>query len=164
LDSVSERNLATIAPALAQKIRSAAAKLEEQNIHICVYSGLRTAAEQDALYAKGRQDSGHVVTNAKAGQSMHNYGLAADIVPFLSDADDANTLNWNPVSANYKAMVAALKAEGLEWGGDWIHFKDLDHFQMQGLPANPTPLMISEYSDGTDLKNIWQNAAEGKYA
>jgi len=42
---------------------------------------LRTFAEQDALFLKKPK-----VTNAKAGQSYHNYGLAFDIV-LLYDKD-----------------------------------------------------------------------------
>ena len=48
---------------------------------------LRTFAEQDALYAQGRTKlfdaNGKklgVVTKAKGGQSIHNFGLALDIV------------------------------------------------------------------------------------
>jgi peptidoglycan L-alanyl-D-glutamate endopeptidase CwlK len=41
---------------------------------------LRTFAEQDGLYAQGRSKPGAIVTNAKGGQSYHNYGLAIDIV------------------------------------------------------------------------------------
>ena len=37
---------------------------------------LRTIKEQDDLYAQGRTKKGKIVTNAKGGQSIHNYGLA----------------------------------------------------------------------------------------
>ena len=39
---------------------------------------LRTFAYQDWLYAKGRTQPGKKVTNARGGQSLHNYGLAID--------------------------------------------------------------------------------------
>ena len=41
-----------------------------------IFCGLRTYAESDALYAQGRTKPGKIVTNAKAGQSYHNFGLA----------------------------------------------------------------------------------------
>jgi peptidoglycan L-alanyl-D-glutamate endopeptidase CwlK len=47
---------------------------------------LRTIAEQNELYAQGRTKAGKIVTNAKGGQSYHNYGLAFDIV-LLVDKD-----------------------------------------------------------------------------
>jgi peptidoglycan L-alanyl-D-glutamate endopeptidase CwlK len=43
-------------------------------------SGYRSKKEQNELYAQGRSKPGQVVTNAKAGQSYHNYGLAVDFV------------------------------------------------------------------------------------
>ena len=58
---------------------------------------LRTFAEQDALFAQGRtrlfDANGKrlgVVTQAKGGQSIHNYGLALDIV-LLVDKDKNGT-------------------------------------------------------------------------
>ena len=162
MDPISEQNLSKINPVLAQKIRTAAEKCAESRLFFRVYSGLRTAEEQNALYAQGRETPGSIVTNARAGESMHNYGLAADIVPFMSNQSGA--LNWNPVSSQYRAMVKALKDEGLVWGGDWIHFKDLDHFQIQGLPPNPTHSMIADYHGGIDLQAIWDKAAKGEYA
>jgi peptidoglycan L-alanyl-D-glutamate endopeptidase CwlK len=54
---------------------------------ICRFSHtLRTFKEQDELYAQGRTKPGKVVTDARGGQSYHNYGLAIDIV-FLIDKD-----------------------------------------------------------------------------
>lgn len=46
----------------------------------------RTHEEQDSLFAQGRTKPGKIVTNAKGGQSIHNYGLAFDIV-MLYDKD-----------------------------------------------------------------------------
>lgn len=46
----------------------------------------RTFEEQDKLYAQGRTKPGKKVTNAKGGQSIHNYHLAFDIV-LLYDKD-----------------------------------------------------------------------------
>ena len=55
-----------------------------------VTQGLRTFAEQDALYQQGRTKPGKKVTNAKAGQSIHNYGFAVDIVLII----DRKTASW----------------------------------------------------------------------
>jgi peptidoglycan L-alanyl-D-glutamate endopeptidase CwlK len=164
MDARSEAALATVDPALADAVRAAATNLEALGTYILVVSGLRTAEEQEALYAQGRTKPGHIVTNAKAGHSMHNYGLAVDVVPYLSGQTGA--LNWNAGTEQFQAMVAALKNEGLSWGGDWVHFKDEDHFQLSTLPVNPTPAMISDYGSGDSntLATIWTNADDGKYA
>jgi len=164
MDARSEAALATVNPALADKVRAAAATLQANATYLLVVSGLRTATEQDALYAQGRTAPGHIVTNAKAGQSMHNYGLAVDVVPYLSG--ETGALNWQASTEQFEAMVAAMKAQGLIWGGDWISLKDYDHFQMSNVPVNPNSAMIGDYGVGDEaaLQTIWTNAADGKYA
>lgn len=106
---------------------------------------LRTPAEQNALYAQGRTklfgpDGRRLgkVTNAKGGQSIHNYGLALDIV-LLKDTDGNGTFesaSWETNidfdkdgKADWMEVVNILKANGWEWGGDWKNFKDKPHFQ-----------------------------------
>jgi hypothetical protein len=60
--------------------------------------GVRTFAEQDALYAQGRTRKGLRVTNAKGGQSYHNYGLAADcaLLTIISDKTAIQKVNPFP--------------------------------------------------------------------
>jgi peptidoglycan L-alanyl-D-glutamate endopeptidase CwlK len=164
MNARSEAALATVSPVLADKVRAAATILEAAGTHLLVVSGLRSAAQQDALFAQGRTAPGQVVTNAPAGHSMHNYGLAVDVVPYVSG--DTGDLNWRSHTPQFTAMVTALKAQGLAWGGDWIHFKDEDHFQLSDIPANPSAAMISDYGAGdeTALQAIWKNTDDGKYS
>lgn len=70
---------ANVHPDLVSVIDLALRSLSKEGTPFKVYSGLRTFKEQDALYAKGRTKPGGVVTKAKGGQSMHNYGLAVDL-------------------------------------------------------------------------------------
>jgi peptidoglycan L-alanyl-D-glutamate endopeptidase CwlK len=164
MDARSEAVLATVDPKLADKVRAAAALLAANGTFLLVVSGLRSAAEQNTLYAQGRTTPGHVVTKAKAGQSMHNYGLAVDVVPYLSGQSGA--LNWKPEKEQFKAMVAAMKAQGLVWGGDWVTFPDDDHFQMPNIPASPDAAMIADYGTGNKsaLEAIWTKADSGEYS
>ena len=105
---------------------------------ICRFSHtLRTFAEQDELYAKGRTKPGRKVTNAKGGQSYHNYGLAVDIV-LLKDTDGNGTFESASWETNvdfdgdgitdWQEVVAIFKRYGWEWGGEW-RFTDKPHFQ-----------------------------------
>ena len=151
LNASSERNLARVNPQLAARIRNMAADLKAQGITIAVTSGLRTFAEQDALYAQGRTKPGGIVTNARGGQSLHNYGLATDVVPL-----DANGQpNWNVGESTWQKIGAAGKKQGLEWGGDWTSFKDRPHFQMTGGKSIST--LLSEYrANGGNLNRIWE--------
>ncbi len=96
---------------------------------------LRTNAEQDILYNKRPK-----VTNAKGGQSIHNYGLAFDIV-MLYDNDGNGTFeeaSWSMIKdfdkdsiADWKEVTDLFKSRGWEWGGDWKSFKDNPHFQLK---------------------------------
>lgn len=98
---------------------------------------LRTFAEQDALFAQGRTKPGKVVTNAKGGQSYHNYGLAIDIVLILDKDKNGTfeTASWDlktdfdgDKKADWMEVVQIFKRFGFEWGGDW-KFVDAPHFQ-----------------------------------
>lgn len=98
---------------------------------------LRTFAEQDALYAQGRTKPGNIVTKAKGGLSMHNYGLAIDVVLLLDrDGDGVYTeASWDTKGdydadgvSDWMEIVQVFKEHGWEWGGDW-KFYDAPHFQ-----------------------------------
>jgi peptidoglycan L-alanyl-D-glutamate endopeptidase CwlK len=85
----------------------------------------RTPKEQDELFNKKPK-----VTNARGWQSIHNYGLAFDIV-ILYDKDGNGTFetaSW-ALDKHWMNVVTYFKSKGWEWGGDWKKFKDAPHFQ-----------------------------------
>lgn len=85
----------------------------------------RSISEQNRLFDKKPK-----VTNAKGGQSIHNYGLAFDIV-ILFDKDNNGTFesaSWSQ-DQYWMQVVIYFKSKGYEWGGDWKSFKDAPHFQ-----------------------------------
>lgn len=93
---------------------------------------LRTMKEQQALYNQGRTVRGPVVTNAKPGQSYHNYGLAVDFALII----DGKTASWDTRAdfdgdkkADWMEVVAVFKKYGWKWGGDFVSFKDYPHFE-----------------------------------
>ena len=91
---------------------------------------LRTIKEQDDLYAQGRTKKGKIVTNAKGGQSIHNWGLAFDIV-ILLDKDNNGTfeyVSWE-VDKHWKMVVDFFKSKGWTWGGDFKTLYDAPHFE-----------------------------------
>lgn len=98
---------------------------------------LRTFAEQDALYAQGRTAKGAKVTNAKGGQSYHNYGLACDIVLIKDNNGDGmfETASWETTidfdgdnKADWMEVKDIFTKYGWAWGGDW-KFTDKPHFE-----------------------------------
>jgi peptidoglycan LD-endopeptidase CwlK len=108
------------------------------NIKVRVVQGLRTIAEQTALYAKGRTAPGPKVTNAMGGSSYHNYGLAIDFA-LMYDKDgngEFEELSWNTVKdgdldglVDWQEMVKAFEAAGYSWGGKFRTFKDYPHIE-----------------------------------
>lgn len=107
---------------------------------------IRTFAEQTALYAQGRTKlydaKGNrlgIVTNAPAGKSYHNYGLAFDIA-LLVDSDGNGSYDkasWEHTvdfdkdgKADWMECVAIAKKHGFAWGGDFKSLVDRPHFEM----------------------------------
>nr|WP_214826696.1 M15 family metallopeptidase [Exiguobacterium algae] len=102
------------------------------DLNVRLTSGYRSAKEQNELYAQGRSKPGDVVTNAKAGQSYHNYGLAVDFVIIhnnKADYDLSADNNRNDIP-DWQELGELGKALGFEWGGDWDTFPDYPHLQM----------------------------------
>lgn len=120
----SERNIMTLHPKVQEAARKFLKRLHDEGINARIISGTRTYAEQDDLYAKGRTKPGPKVTNAKGGQSNHNFGIAWDIGIF--DAQGA----YLPESPLYEKAAKVGLVDGLEWGGNWQSFKDRPHYQM----------------------------------
>jgi len=105
--------------------------IEGAGYNIQITSGYRTNQQQDELYAQGRTKSGKVITNAKGGQSMHNFGIAIDIVIL----DASGEYIWNiDLYKNlwHIAKLSKLDEKGLWWGGLWTSFKEGVHFDASG--------------------------------
>jgi peptidoglycan LD-endopeptidase CwlK len=125
-DPRSERTIATLQTDAQQAarrslkaIRAALAAGTEARI----ISGTRTYAEQNALFRQGRfGNSGQIVTNARGGQSWHNFGLAWDIGLFRNGTYLTDGTPYVPLGQRGKVA-------GVEWGGDWTSFKDFPHYQ-----------------------------------
>lgn len=97
------------------------AECERQSVPVMVTEGFRSFAKQQELYEQGRSKAGLIVTNAKAGYSFHNYGIAFDVA-----FKKGNTISWD---GDWDLVGKIGKSFGLEWGGDWVSFKDRPHFQ-----------------------------------
>jgi len=108
---------------LVDKINSSVLK---GNVKMVVTQGLRTFAEQDKLYAQRPK-----VTNAKGGQSIHNYGLAFDFC--LADGGkliwDTNKDFDGDKIPDWMEVVKVFKDAGYAWGGDFKSIVDKPHFE-----------------------------------
>lgn len=88
-------------------------------------------SEQEKIYAQGRTLPGGIVSDAKPGDSYHNWALAFDAVPVAYKA----LPNWNPTGPYWERIGAIGKNLGLTWGGDWSK-PDKPHFQLTAAPLS----------------------------
>jgi len=93
-----------------------------------ITEGFRTFKRQQALYDIGRNKAGgRTVTNARPGESFHQYGCALDVCFAGPDAyleeDDKGDFFW-------KEFGRFSKAHGFVWGGDFTYILDKPHVQL----------------------------------
>lgn len=94
--------------------------IEITPIDFTVLEGLRTVERQKKLVAQGA---------SKTMRSRHITGHAVDLAPVV---DGEVRWDW-PL---YKKMAPAIKQAAkevgvpIEWGGDWLRFKDGPHWQL----------------------------------
>lgn len=136
-DPRSEAVLATLdpkaVPAFRMFLSLAKATAATLGCDYILISGNRTYAEQNALYARGRTAPGEKVTNAKAGQSNHNFGIAADAGVFQGKVylENGTAREQELASKVHKACSMHAAACGLEWGGSWKSIKDEPHYEIE---------------------------------
>ena len=113
------RSLQLVAQSLARRSLKA---LRAAGLDARIISGTRDYEEQNALFRQGRfGNPGKKVTNARGGQSWHNFGLAWDIGLFEGG-------KYVTLDTKYRQAAAHGKVAGLEWGGDWKTFPDVPHY------------------------------------
>jgi peptidoglycan L-alanyl-D-glutamate endopeptidase CwlK len=111
------------------------------DIDVLITSTYRDLESQGALYAQGRTTKGNIVTNAKAGQSFHNYRVAFDFVPIVG-----GKCIWNDAGLFAKCGRIA-ETLGLEWAGSWAgKFKETAHCQYT------SGLSLADFQAGKTLK------------
>lgn len=138
LPARTETNLATLDPKAAALFRpfilEAMALAEKSGCQYIAISGNRTYAQQDALYAKGRTAPGAKVTNAKGGQSNHNFGIALDFGVFKDGKylDDGTAEQQREAARIHRAIGTTLAdRHQLVWGGTWKGITDEPHFEIK---------------------------------
>lgn len=91
-----------------------------------IYYVCRTCQEQARLYAQGRTTPGDIVTDAKPGQTPHEFGLAVDVVLIVDGQEvwDYRHPAWN------RLWAAVLASPTLHSGHNFPpKFIDNDHIQ-----------------------------------
>jgi len=132
-------------PVVAKKKDELIRAVAKKGITIVITDAFRSAEHQDKLYSKGRKSEGQIVTNAKGGESYHNYGLAIDFAIKTKSGDIIWDMKYDGNGngkADWLEVVEAAKKLGFEWGGDWPDFPDYPHLQI------PFDLSIKDLKKG----------------
>ncbi len=148
MNPTSDKRLQKVHPELSKRIRDLIEAFAQRGTQVEVVQGLRTFAEQDALFAQGRTKPGPRVTNARGGQSNHNYGLAVDLCPFVNGKPDFTA------NATFVAIGAEAVKRGLEWGGNWKKFIDKPHVQLPGMTIADCSRLFKKGG----LEAVWDEA------
>lgn len=144
MDIITKQRIAKLHPLVRKEVTEIIKQCDETlkgRAKIRITQGLRSFEEQELLYAKGRLTKDKKVTNAKAGQSIHNYGLAVDICLIIDrkEASFDTKKDWDGDKiADWYECVKIFAKNGWDWGGNWIKFKDLPHFERRFLPIEKT--------------------------
>jgi peptidoglycan L-alanyl-D-glutamate endopeptidase CwlK len=120
---INSRNLSDLHPKVKTLCEQFIASCAKQNIDVLITSTYRDAESQNALYAQGRTAPGKKVTNAKGGQSFHNWRVAFDFVPIVN-----GKAMWADTALFTKCGEIA-ESVGLEWAGRWKKFSEAAHCQ-----------------------------------
>jgi peptidoglycan L-alanyl-D-glutamate endopeptidase CwlK len=137
---INSRSLDDLLPKVQTLAHAFIQSCQKAGIEVMIYCTYRDNESQAALYATGRTKPGKVVTNAKAGESYHNYRCAFDFVPMVHGKPA-----WND-NALYTQCGQIAEHVGLEWAGRWKSFKETAHCQYTG------GLSIADLKAGKEIK------------
>ena len=124
---MASRSLGDLKPQVKKMAEAFLAECEKEGLDILIYCTLRSMEEQNVLYAQGRTRPGKIVTNARGGDSWHNWGCAFDFVPLVGGKPA-----WGDTALYLKAGRIA-ESVGLEWAGRWTgKLRETAHCQFTG--------------------------------
>ena len=118
-------NLRGVHPDLVRVVKRA---ISISPLDFTVIEGRRSIARQKELVAKGA---------SKTMRSRHIHGFAVDIAPYIG-----GQVRWDwPLYDQLAEVIktaAKLELVKVEWGGDWVSFKDGPHWQLPSV-SYPDP-------------------------
>lgn len=142
MDNITQQRIEKLHPIVRSEIKKIIEECDKAltgGARVRITQGLRSFKEQDDLYSLGRTKPGKKVSNAKAGQSIHNYGFAVDICLII----DGKVASWdtakdwdNDKVADWYECVKIFAKYGWDWGGNWKTFKDLPHFEKKNISSS----------------------------
>ena len=159
------RNIKDLHPRLREKIAELQKLCEKKGIKIGIGECVRTVAEQDALYAKGRYAAGSVVTNCKGSSysSMHQWGVAFDFYLIMDVDGDGKTSDdtYNNATKLFDKVGKLGQSIGVEWGGSSKSPVDKPHFQLPDWGSTAKKLK-EQYGTPDKFMATWNTGSSAK--
>lgn len=143
---MSSRKITDCHPTLQPLVQKFLDNCARAGVDVLITCTWRSGEEQEALYAQGRTKPGKIVTNARAGQSAHNYmlnglpaALAIDVVPLRNGKPvwglSGDGIDDNPADDDrddlelWQKVRNAGESAGLESASRWASFREWPHFE-----------------------------------
>ena len=145
------RDLDLLAPAVKDRAECALFACNQAGYKLRIFEAFRSPERQNSLYAQGRTKPGKIVTNAKAWQSWHQYGVAVDVAFF-----DARRWSW---VGDFKEPSHFFEAEGFHWLSPFeqVHY-EWTHPQLSLPEANLIRIKHGVQAVWSEISRL--NAAE----
>jgi len=122
-------------PELKVRVTKLVEALAHEGLELVLTQGVRSLAQQQALYAQGRHRPGKIVTNCDGIVRVSNhqpkldgYGYAVDV----AWRNAAGDITWE---GPWPTLGTLAAAHGLIWGGAWVRFQDRPHLELPPLSA-----------------------------
>lgn len=167
---VTRINLDLLYPPFRDRVLTLLGNLHDSGKDYYITYGYRTFTEQNKLYAQGRLTPGPQVTKAQGGFSMHNYGIAIDVVFDLDPKKVGLQPSWT--EKEYRPLFDEGDKLGLQVGVP--NMSDFGHVQLpvREILHEPEGAFLSRlkkvYSavtgpPETHLKPVWELLDQTKW-
>lgn len=121
----SKSKLKGVHPDLLRVVNRCAKDWKDKQFTFGITCGPRTLEEQKILVKKGASKT----LKSRHIPAKNGFAHAVDVVAFI---DGKVRWDWPLYGKIAKAIKAAAKQEKvpIEWGGDWVSFRDGPHYQL----------------------------------
>ena len=150
-------------PPFLEKVLEVIARCNDRGHRYIATHGHRTYGEQMDLWKQGRVLPGTIVTNARGGESAHNFGLAVDFVRDIDAKKPGVQPSWE--KSDYIVLIEEAVAEGLHSGeayNDFPHIAWPDYVTAKQLkPLHEVWIKTDGYPLDR-LKQVWEILDKGE--
>lgn len=137
-------------PKFLARVNAMIEQLRGQGSDVRVTAGFRTFTEQQERYDQGRTVVGDVLTDADAGHSWHNYGLAVD---FALNDHDGDLLVPEAASLFWQHLGDVAIGHGALWGGIFGYPAHVEYHP--GYGTDEGRLFIDDF-ESHGLERVWE--------